>query len=65
MITLNGNPSGVTFDGVAIPEACRRLEAAGADVVGVNCARGPDTMIPLMKEVRKACKVRNYALRRS
>ena len=57
MITLNGNPSGVTFDGVPIPVACRKLEEAGATVVGVNSARGPDTMIPLIKEVRKACKV--------
>ena len=57
MVTMNGNPSGVTYDGVPIPEACRRLEDAGACVVGVNCSRGPDTMIPLIKEVRKACKV--------
>ncbi|XP_048769994.1 betaine--homocysteine S-methyltransferase 1-like [Ostrea edulis] len=45
-----------TVDGVPIPEACRRLEDAGAAVVGVNCARGPKTMIPLLKDIRKACK---------
>jgi len=56
VITLNANPTGKTFDGVPLPEACRRLEEAGADVVGVNCARGPDTMIPLVKEIRKVCK---------
>ena len=33
-----------TFD-----EACRRLEAAGADVVGLNCSRGPATMLPLLE----------------
>jgi betaine-homocysteine S-methyltransferase len=46
-----------TVDGVPIPEACRRLEDAGAAVVGLNCARGPKTMIPLLKDIRKACKV--------
>ena len=30
-----------TIDGVAFDEACRQLEAAGADVVGLNCSRGP------------------------
>lgn len=49
--------TGVTFDGIPIGEACRRLEEQGASAVGLNCARGPATMIPLMKEVRKACKV--------
>lgn len=45
-----------TIDGVPIPEACRRLEEAGAAVVGINCARGPRTMIPLLREIRKSCK---------
>merc|ERR1711976_143418 len=55
-ITLNASPLGETFDGVALPEACRQLEEAGADVVGFNCVRGPDTMLPIIKEVKKACK---------
>jgi betaine-homocysteine S-methyltransferase len=37
-------------------EACQRLEAAGADVVGLNCHRGPRTMLPLLKEIRAAVK---------
>jgi betaine-homocysteine S-methyltransferase len=41
-------------DGVAVAESMRRLELAGADVVGLNCARGPATMLPLLKEIRKA-----------
>lgn len=48
----------MTTDDVPIPEACRRLEEAGAAVVGLNCARGPETMIPLLREIRKVCKVR-------
>ena len=57
VITMTANPTGETFDGVSLPEACRRLEEAGAAVVGLNCVRGPDTMLPLIKEVKAACKV--------
>jgi betaine-homocysteine S-methyltransferase len=41
-------------DGVSLVEACKRLKEAGADVVGYNCARGPATLIPLLKELRAA-----------
>ena len=44
-------------DGVTYREACRRLEEAGAAVVGLNCSRGPVSLLPLLKEVRQACKV--------
>ncbi|OWF45856.1 betaine--homocysteine S-methyltransferase 1-like [Mizuhopecten yessoensis] len=44
-----------TMDGMPIAEACRKLEDAGADVVGLNCGRGPSTMLPALKEIRKAC----------
>ena len=43
-----------TIDGVALPEACRQLADAGADVVGLNCSRGPATMLALLEEVRAA-----------
>src|SRR6202042_1971914 len=33
----------VTIDGYEFDEACRQLEAMGADVVGLNCSRGPQT----------------------
>ena len=46
-------------DEVPVTEACRRLEGQGAAVVGVNCSRGPDTMLPLVKEIRKVCQVSN------
>ena len=57
-----GLPSVVTFastdettiDGYAFDDACRRLEAAGADVVGLNCSRGPRTMLPLLERIRAA-----------
>lgn len=43
-----------TFDGYDYVTACRMLEAAGADVVGLNCSRGPLTMLPLLKRIRAA-----------
>eukprot|EP00105_Crassostrea_gigas_P012567 XP_011428601.1 PREDICTED: S-methylmethionine--homocysteine S-methyltransferase BHMT2 [Crassostrea gigas] len=61
----NGLPSVVTMslpmtlnmhDGIPVDEACRRLEEAGADVVGLNCGRGPGTMVEPLKIIRKACK---------
>ena len=38
-------------DDYTVPEACRRLKDAGADVVGLNCIRGPWTMLPLLEEL--------------
>jgi betaine-homocysteine S-methyltransferase len=38
-------------DDYTVPEACQRLKDAGADVVGLNCIRGPNTMLPLLKEL--------------
>jgi betaine-homocysteine S-methyltransferase len=54
VVTLAVHKPGVLRDGVAPDEACRRLEQAGASVVGLNCARGPATMSGLLAEIRKA-----------
>ena len=43
-------------DGDTAADACKRLEGAGADVVGLNCARGPATTLPLLREVRAAVR---------
>jgi betaine-homocysteine S-methyltransferase len=43
---------GQTREGWTPEEACRRLADAGADVVGLNCARGPATMLPLIERIR-------------
>ncbi|XP_069101731.1 betaine--homocysteine S-methyltransferase 1-like isoform X1 [Argopecten irradians] len=56
VITLASSLKGLTTEGLTSAEACRRLEEAGADVVGLNCTRGPATMIPLLREVRQQCK---------
>ena len=41
-------------DGVGIVETARRLEQGGADVVGLNCFRGPATMLPWLQQIREA-----------
>ena len=43
-----------TIDGHDLAEACKRVEDAGADVVGLNCSRGPATMLPLLERIRAA-----------
>ena len=56
VITMDVHKNGL-YDGVDVVEACQKLEENGAAVVGLNCGRGPDTMLPLLKEIRKKCKV--------
>lgn len=41
-------------DGVGIVETTQQLEQAGADVVGLNCFRGPATMLPWLRKIREA-----------
>jgi len=61
-----GLPAMVTFialeekstDGYAWAEACRILEQEGAAIVGLNCARGPATMLGLMERIRGAVRCR-------
>ena len=62
-IKAAGLPAVVTFavhrdpatrDGVSPADACRQAEQAGADVVGLNCIRGPLTMLPLLAPIRAA-----------
>ena len=57
VITLTAHFEGTAREGVSPAEACRQLEAAGADVVGLNCTRGPDTLLPLLEEIRAAVTV--------
>ncbi|XP_064615231.1 betaine--homocysteine S-methyltransferase 1-like [Liolophura sinensis] len=56
VITFISHMPDHTLDGVPYGQACRRLEEAGAAVVGLNCGRGPCTMLPLLKEIKEACK---------
>jgi betaine-homocysteine S-methyltransferase len=62
VVTLAAHKDPDMREGVSPAEACKRLEAAGADVVGLNCSRGPRTMLPLLEQVRDAVSVHVAAL---
>jgi betaine-homocysteine S-methyltransferase len=55
VMTLAVHRAPETREGWTPADACRRLEDAGAAVVGLNCIRGPRTMLPLLEEIRAAC----------
>jgi betaine-homocysteine S-methyltransferase len=52
VMTLAIHQPGTTWEGWSPEDACKRLEDAGADVVGLNCSRGPATMLPLLERIR-------------
>jgi len=56
VITFAMHREELTREGLSPAEACQRMEEAGAEVVGLNCHRGPRTMLPLLKEIRAAVK---------
>jgi betaine-homocysteine S-methyltransferase len=47
-----GSVQVTTADGYPQEEACKILADRGADVVGLNCSRGPHTMLPMLRKVR-------------
>ncbi|HXZ74756.1 MAG TPA: homocysteine S-methyltransferase family protein [Streptosporangiaceae bacterium] len=53
MVTLAPTQPGRTRDGYEYADACRILAAEGAQVVGLNCDRGPRTMVPLIARIRE------------
>ena len=53
VITLALHQQPVTRDGWTPEDACQRLEQQGADVVGLNCIRGPRTMLPVLRAIRQ------------
>ena len=62
VITLAVHRDGRMREGTSIPEACRRLEQGGAAVVGMNCIRGPASMLPLLEQIRAAVSCHVAAL---
>jgi betaine-homocysteine S-methyltransferase len=62
VVTLALHREAVTREGLTPAEAARRLEAAGADVVGLNCIRGPRTMLPHVASIREAVSCHVAAL---
>ena len=59
MITMASVQPNATRDGYEYVDACKALADAGADIVGLNCDRGPATMLPLIQKIRRqvSCKV--------
>jgi betaine-homocysteine S-methyltransferase len=59
VVTFAVHRDGMMRDGASPEEACRQAEQAGATVVGLNCIRGPRTMLPLLRRIREAvsCEV--------
>jgi len=56
VINFAPNTSFKTRDGFTYDVACKQLEDLGCDIVGLNCSFGPQTIIPEMVKIRKACK---------
>jgi betaine-homocysteine S-methyltransferase len=62
VIARHGLPAMITFgsvrdrtkDGYSFVAACKAVEQQGADVVGLNCSRGPGTMLSYIQEIRDA-----------
>lgn len=54
VITFAVHREGTLRDVMSPADACRQAEQAGASVVGLNCIRGPQTMLPLLAPIREA-----------
>jgi betaine-homocysteine S-methyltransferase len=61
-VTLVVDRDAKTRDGVVLVEAARRLADGGAAVVGLNCSRGPVTMLPLLEPLVAAVDIPVAAL---
>ena len=62
MVTFASVQPATTYDGYDYVDACRDLADAGATIVGLNCSRGPATMLPLLERIRSAVDVAVAAL---
>jgi betaine-homocysteine S-methyltransferase len=57
MVTFASVQPEQTYDGYDYVEACQVLAERGAALVGLNCSRGPETMLPLLERIRAAVDV--------
>jgi betaine-homocysteine S-methyltransferase len=55
VVTVCIHQDPVTRDGLTPADACASLEQAGADVVGLNCIRGPRTTLGFLDAIRERC----------
>lgn len=54
MVTMSFEGRDETHDGKTAAECARALADAGADIVGVNCLRNPEYILPLVRQMREA-----------
>jgi len=54
MITIGFKKDDKTLEGIRLEESFKILEDKGANIVGINCFRDPERMLPLAKRVRNA-----------
>ncbi len=57
LVTLASVQPETTYDEIDYVRACRTLAEHGAAAVGLNCSRGPATMLPLLERIRAAVDV--------
>jgi betaine-homocysteine S-methyltransferase len=57
MVTFASVQDTATYDGYDYVDACKVLADHGATVVGLNCSRGPATMLPLLERIRAAVDI--------
>ena len=62
VITIAPMGENIMRDGFTIVDTCKELEQLGGDVVGMNCFRGPNTMMPYLKKIRKNLRCHVAAL---
>jgi betaine-homocysteine S-methyltransferase len=53
VVTICVHQEPVTREGLTPADACAMLEQAGADVVGLNCIRGPRTLATFLPAIRE------------
>lgn len=54
MVTMAYEKEPHSYEGYGVAECAKRLEDAGADIVGINCLRSPEFTLPLIAEMRRA-----------
>jgi betaine-homocysteine S-methyltransferase len=62
VVTLAVPAKGTLLDGYSPARAAMVLAAQGAEVVGLNCFRGPATMTPMIQEIRDSVSCHVAAL---
>ena len=53
-VTMSFEANGRTFTGCTVASMAKTLEGLGADAIGFNCSLGPDSLLPLLKQLRES-----------